>query len=69
MSTALLTIYVLIWPALVLVVLGVISKGFFKDWATARRNGEDLVQLFTPPPTDFLSVAAVILRRTLGAAL
>ncbi|MGF0257834.1 putative transporter small subunit [Rhodococcus erythropolis] len=43
MSTALLTIYVLIWPALVLVVLGVISKGFFKDWATARRDGEDLV--------------------------
>lgn len=43
MSTALLTIYVLIWPALVLVVLGVISKGFFKDWVTARRNGEDLV--------------------------
>ncbi|MDI9916324.1 putative transporter small subunit [Rhodococcus sp. IEGM 1379] len=43
MSTALLTIYVLIWPVLVAVVLAVISRGFIKDWMEARRNGEDLV--------------------------
>ncbi|MGC0363104.1 hypothetical protein ABH922_001088 [Rhodococcus sp. 27YEA15] len=43
MSTAMLTVYVLIWPVLVAVILGVISRGFVKDWLTARRNGEDLV--------------------------
>lgn len=43
MGTAILTLYVLIWPALVGVVLFVISKGFFSEWAAARRQGEDLI--------------------------
>lgn len=43
MSTALLTVYALVWPVVVAVVLGVISWGFFKDWRAARRDGEDMV--------------------------
>lgn len=43
MSTLSLTIYVLVWPVLVTVVLGVLCRGFFKEWFEARRNGEDLI--------------------------
>ncbi|WP_432055934.1 putative transporter small subunit [Streptomyces sp. bgisy022] len=43
MSTALLTAYILMWPVLVAIVLFVISRGFFREWAEARRNGEDLI--------------------------
>lgn len=43
MSGLILTIYVLIWPVLVAVVLGVLSRGFFKEWFEARRRGEDLI--------------------------
>ncbi|WP_218030490.1 putative transporter small subunit [Streptomyces viridosporus] len=43
MTSAALTVYVLMWPVLVAVVLFVISRGFFREWAEARRNGEDLI--------------------------
>ena len=43
MTTAALAVYVLMWPALVAVVLFVIGGGFFRKWAEARRNGEDLI--------------------------
>lgn len=43
MKTELLTVYVLIWPAIVAVVLFVIGRGFFKEWWTARREGRDLI--------------------------
>lgn len=43
MSTVALTLYVLIWPALVAVVLFVLGRGFVREWLEARRNGEDLV--------------------------
>ncbi|MBQ0826503.1 putative transporter small subunit [Streptomyces tagetis] len=43
MSTVLLSAYVLMWPVLVAVVLFVISRGFFREWAEARRNGRDLI--------------------------
>lgn len=43
MSTVLLTVYVLMWPALVAVVLYVISRGFFREWISARRKGDDLI--------------------------
>ncbi|MGN5240406.1 MULTISPECIES: putative transporter small subunit [unclassified Rhodococcus (in: high G+C Gram-positive bacteria)] len=43
MSTVALTIYVLIWPVLVALVLLVLGRGFTKEWLEARRNGEDLV--------------------------
>ncbi|GGV14527.1 putative transporter small subunit [Streptomyces griseoflavus] len=43
MTTAALTAYVLMWPVLVAVVLFVISRGFFREWAEARRDGRDLI--------------------------
>lgn len=43
MHTALLTVYVLVWPVLVAGVLGVISYSFAKEWLHARRTGRDLV--------------------------
>ncbi|MCK0092740.1 putative transporter small subunit [Rhodococcus sp. F64268] len=43
MSTVALTIYVLIWPLLVALVLLVLGRGFAKEWLESRRNGEDLV--------------------------
>lgn len=38
-----LTAYVLIWPALVAVVLGVLTKAFFADWLEARREGRPII--------------------------
>lgn len=43
MGTFALTTYVLIWPALVAIVLGVLIKAFFTDWITARREGRSMV--------------------------
>ncbi|MCL7369124.1 MULTISPECIES: putative transporter small subunit [Streptomyces] len=43
MSTAALTVYVLMWPAIVAVVLFVISRGFYREWAQARRDGQDII--------------------------
>lgn len=43
MSTTVLTIYTLIWPVVVLVVLAVISRGFIGEWLDARRRGEDMI--------------------------
>ncbi|CAL9420260.1 putative transporter small subunit [Streptomyces sp. enrichment culture] len=48
MSTAALTAYVLMWPVLVAVVLFVIGRGFFREWAEARRKGEDLIRRTAP---------------------
>ena len=41
--TALLTIYVLMWPALVLVVFGVLLRGYYADWQKARDEGRDMI--------------------------
>jgi len=43
MKIALLTFYVLIWPAIAAIVLAVLSRGVWKDIRQARRNGEHLV--------------------------
>ncbi|MBV7672158.1 putative transporter small subunit [Streptomyces halstedii] len=43
MTTFALSAYVLVWPVLVAVVLFVISRSFFREWAEARRKGEDLI--------------------------
>lgn len=43
MTTVFLTIYVLMWPATVAVVLYAIVHGFFKDWKKACREGISLV--------------------------
>src|SRR5690606_2432988 len=49
-TTAVLTAYILMWPLLVAIVLFVISRGFFREGAEARRDGEDLV--WGRPPSD-----------------
>lgn len=43
MQSILLTAYVLVWPLLAAIVLGVISVAFFREWAEARREGRDII--------------------------
>lgn len=43
MSITALTVYVLIWPAIVAVILAVICAGFVKEYRESKRSGEDLV--------------------------
>lgn len=43
MSSSVLTLYVLMWPVLVAIVLVVISRAFFTEWRDARRRGEDII--------------------------
>lgn len=43
MTTLALSAYVLMWPVIVAVVLFVISRGFFREWAEARRKGERII--------------------------
>lgn len=43
METLLLTIYVLMWPVLVLVVFGVLLRGYYADWQKARDEGRDMI--------------------------
>ncbi len=43
MNEILLSVYVLIWPVLVAVILGIIVKGFITDWIAARRDQQDLI--------------------------
>ncbi|MER6109230.1 MULTISPECIES: putative transporter small subunit [Streptomyces] len=41
--TVALSVYVLMWPVAVAVILFVISRGFFREWLEARRNGQDMI--------------------------
>ncbi|NYD58071.1 hypothetical protein BKA08_002309 [Nocardioides marinisabuli] len=43
MNPTALTLYVLIWPAVVAAVLFIIGRAFAREWAEARREGRDLV--------------------------
>lgn len=43
MSITALTVYVLMWPAIVAVVLAVICVGFVREMRAARKKGRDLV--------------------------
>lgn len=43
MNTTLLTIYVLIWPALSALVLAALVHGVWKDIRNAKRSGKHLV--------------------------
>ena len=43
METLLLTTYVLMWPALVLVIFGVLLRGYYVDWQKARAEGRDMI--------------------------
>lgn len=38
-----LSAYVLMWPAVVLVVMGAIARGFAKDVRDARRENRDII--------------------------
>lgn len=43
MSTLALSVYILMWPALVAVVLYVISHAFVREWVAARREGRPMI--------------------------
>lgn len=43
MNTAVLTVYVLIWPVLVAATLFVITRGVIREWVTARKSGKTVV--------------------------
>lgn len=43
MTPILLTIYVLMWPVLVAGTLAVIVRGFVKEMAQAKRDGEAII--------------------------
>lgn len=43
MSELVLTVYVLMWPAIVAVVMFVIGRAFIREWIQARREGRTLV--------------------------
>lgn len=43
MSTLALSVYVLMWPALVAAVLFVICRGFIREMVEARRNGQRMI--------------------------
>ena len=43
MSVTALTVYVLMWPVIVAVVLAVICFGFVREMRAARKKGRDLV--------------------------
>lgn len=43
METILLTLYVLACPAVVLVIFGVLLKGYLDDWKEARREGRPMI--------------------------
>lgn len=43
MPVWLLTAYVLIWPVLVIGVIGVISRAFIREWLQARREGRSII--------------------------
>jgi len=43
MSVTALTVYVLMWPVIVAIVLAVICTGFVKEMRAARKKGRDLV--------------------------
>jgi len=43
MSPILLTIYVLMWPVIVAGVLFVLVRGFVREWAESKRDGEAII--------------------------
>lgn len=43
MTAFFLSLYVLVWPAIVAGVLFFISRGFIQEWLEARRNGEYII--------------------------
>lgn len=43
MTTFFMTLYILMWPAIALVVLTVLSIGVYKDFRDAKREGRMVV--------------------------
>lgn len=43
MRDILMTAYVLIWPALVLMMMAIMGVGLYRDMRAAKRSGDDLV--------------------------
>lgn len=43
MSISALTLYVLIWPAIVALVLAVICMAFYKEWRAAKDEGRRII--------------------------
>ena len=43
MATIILTTYVLVWPVIVAIVLGILVRGFLGDWRKSRRAGERII--------------------------
>jgi len=43
MSTIALTVYFLVWPFIVISVLGVIVRAFIRDFRKAKREGRSII--------------------------
>lgn len=43
MSSGFMTAYLLVWPLIVAVILGVIATGFFKEFKKARDSGKSMI--------------------------
>lgn len=43
MSITALTAYVLVWPAVVAVILGVICVAFFTEYRSAKKKGREII--------------------------
>lgn len=43
MSIPALTVYILIWPVIVAVVLVIICVAFYKEWSSAKKEGRDII--------------------------
>lgn len=43
METILLTAYVLVWPVVVISVLGVIIRGYVREFREAKREGRQII--------------------------
>ncbi|UTT66261.1 putative transporter small subunit [Janibacter sp. CX7] len=43
MSITALTLYILVWPAIVAVIFGVICVAFYKEWRAAKDEGRRII--------------------------
>lgn len=43
MSVPALTVYILIWPVIVTVILAVICGAFYQEWRAAKKEGKDII--------------------------
>ena len=43
MTITALTAYVLVWPAIVAIILGVICVAFYKEYRSAKEKGQDII--------------------------